>query len=134
MKALKSRRLTQKVEEWSEENSRVELEVSKLTFNFILLSHTFELWVTETCVCPGCFNPRGPCWSVIFTNAELERNIITIHAGGNLAKYAKLCNKCQYFVPVVLQTGYTMFLSDIKMIPQSNNNTLNQQSIDNESR
>lgn len=39
MKALKSRRLTQKVEEWSEENSRVELEVFKLTFNFILLSH-----------------------------------------------------------------------------------------------
>lgn len=29
------------------ENSRVELEVFKLTFNFILLSHTFELWVTQ---------------------------------------------------------------------------------------
>lgn len=35
--------------EW--ENSRVELEVFKLTFNFILLSHSFELWVTETCMC-----------------------------------------------------------------------------------
>lgn len=39
--------------EW--ENSRVELEVVffffKLTFNLILFSHTFELWLIETCVC-----------------------------------------------------------------------------------
>lgn len=84
MKALKSRLLTQKVEEWREENSRVELEVFKLTSNFILPSHTFKLLVTETCVCAGYFNLRGSFWSVIFTNAELQHNII--HAGANSAK------------------------------------------------
>lgn len=30
------------------ENRRVDLEVFKFTFNFILLSHTPKLWVTET--------------------------------------------------------------------------------------
>lgn len=33
------------------ENRGVDLDVFKLTFNFILLSHTFKLWVTETWVC-----------------------------------------------------------------------------------
>lgn len=36
----------------------------------------------------------------------------------NFAKWARLCKKCQYFIPVVVQNCYSMFLS-----PSTSNKT-----------
>lgn len=60
------------------ENSRVELEVFKLTFNLILLSHTFELSHT-VCV---CFNPCGHRWSIELL--MLSYNIIYHKSGARI--------------------------------------------------